>query len=387
MAGGDGGSDPGPATTLVDAGKFICVGLPFPMGCTNPRQANLVGNFPAMWAYHRTMLAELERLVPNISQRLRVVVGFSNGAHTIAGYMALPEPNLLPGFTTYILAEGGDQGDYRHLAGRHVCVAWGEVGRTNKTGSLQLAAAAEAAQMKVVRVPQPGVGHAFDNVGKTAARQWLQGTVIASLVAETVAMLEKGDPGGYAAAKQLEVLAEGTEVEATFKEALAAAEAEAAEEFRELEDRIAGLPAKGAQTAAAESLRAFLRTYAGSEPAKAAQVMIDKIAQQELEALLESLPADPKPPKRRAAAVKLRKFAAIWPGSFAAATVRQTLDTYSDQAWEELRLSPPERPTPQQITALVAKCRKFLAEWPGTTGQRAALEVLGTLGRAELEQP
>jgi dienelactone hydrolase len=309
MGGADGGSDPGPGAALVDAGKFICVGLPFPVGCNNPRQANMVGDFQAMWDYHQTMLEELERLIPNISPAFRVVAGFSNGAHTIAGYMALAEPNQPPGFTTYILAEGGNQGDFRHLAGRHVCVAWGELGRSNKPGSLQLAAAAEAAQLKVHRVLQPGVGHAFDPAAKAAVREWLQDAVIASLIAEAREALEKNSAAGRAAAKQLEVLAEGPEAESAFKEALAAADRAAEEEFRALEARLAGKPATANRTATAESLRVFLKSHG----------------------------------------------------------------------------SPPERTTPQQRAALAGKCRKFVADWPGTTGERAALALLGTLGQTELD--
>jgi hypothetical protein len=338
-----------------------------------------------MWDYHQTMLEELERLIPNISPAFRVVAGFSNGAHTIAGYMALAEPNQPPGFTTYILAEGGNQGDFRHLAGRHACVAWGELGRSNKPGSLQLAAAADAAQLKVHRVPQPGVGHAFDPAAKTAVREWLQDTVIASLIAEAREALEKKSAAGYAAAKQLAVLAEGTEAEAEFEEALAAAEATAEAEFRALEARLAGKPATANRTAAADSLRGFLKSHGGSEPAKAARAMLDELAQAELDTLMETLPADPKPAQRQAAAVKLRKFVTTWPDAAATVTVRQTLDAWSDEAWAELGLSLPERTTPQQRAALAGKCRKFVADWPGSSGERAALALLGTLGQAKLD--
>jgi hypothetical protein len=48
-------------------------------------------------------------------------------------------------------------------------------------------------------------------------------------------------------------------------------------------------------------------------------------------------------------------------------------------------LSLPERTTPQQRAALAGKCRKFVADWPGSSGERAALALLGSLGQAELD--
>ena len=80
MTGGGGNFRAGGADQLVDTSRFVRVGLPFPKGANNPRQGNMVGDFPTMWAYHRQMLAKLEELVPNIHPRMRIAAGFSNGA-------------------------------------------------------------------------------------------------------------------------------------------------------------------------------------------------------------------------------------------------------------------------------------------------------------------
>ena len=81
LAGGEGGNAPASAGNLVDQDKFIMAGLPYPKGANCPRQANKVGDFPTIWAYHHAMLDEIHKVVPNINRDLRVLAGFSNGGH------------------------------------------------------------------------------------------------------------------------------------------------------------------------------------------------------------------------------------------------------------------------------------------------------------------
>ncbi len=108
MGGGDGTSDADGA--LVDVGRFIRIGVPFPKDANNPRQSNMVGHYPVIWQYQKTMLDELRRVVPNISPSVRIIGGFSNGGHTIAGNMQFPHTDMPDYFTIYVFADGGGVG-------------------------------------------------------------------------------------------------------------------------------------------------------------------------------------------------------------------------------------------------------------------------------------
>jgi len=181
MHGGDGGV--GLRTGLADPERFVHAALPYPKGADNPRQKNMVGDFPAMWQYHVQLLQELHRAVPNISPALRVLAGFSNGGHAIDGFLTLrtagggPSP-LGRFFNVFILADGGmGWGDYRALRGKHLFVCWGEKGRTNKRNCMRLAAKARAAGVHVRAVPMADVGHAFPKTYEQQARAWLEDQV------------------------------------------------------------------------------------------------------------------------------------------------------------------------------------------------------------------
>ena len=70
----------------------------------------MVGHYPVIWQYQKTMLDELPRVVPNISPSVRIIGGFSNGGHTIAGNMQFPHTDMPDYFTIYVFADGGGVG-------------------------------------------------------------------------------------------------------------------------------------------------------------------------------------------------------------------------------------------------------------------------------------
>jgi len=83
LSGGTGGNQPTGGYVMVDKSKFAILALPYPSTAPAPREALGGGKMEAIYAYHQAMLAEVQRILPNIDPRIRIVAGFSNGAHTI----------------------------------------------------------------------------------------------------------------------------------------------------------------------------------------------------------------------------------------------------------------------------------------------------------------
>ena len=179
MGGGDGGNTIGSCPALVDSDEFICAGLPFPKGASNPRQANMVGDFRKIWKYHQPMLEELYRAVPNIDKRLRIIGGFSNGAHCIDGLLG-DAPDYVNWFNVFVLVEGGGHArHWPHKENQFACVLWGEKSidkKLNIGGSdIRLA---KTAKMTVMSEEMTGVGHEFPQQYQAKVREWITTTVI-----------------------------------------------------------------------------------------------------------------------------------------------------------------------------------------------------------------
>ena len=130
------------------------------------------------------MLAKLVQMVPNLDPRLRVVVGFSNGAHTIGGCLSQGEQSFYGFFNVFVLIEGGYSNIYAYppLPGRYFYVAWG----TGKDGDgndfgLKLVDAAKKARMNVESHAMEGVGHDFPATEERKVNAWLRTVVIPNL--------------------------------------------------------------------------------------------------------------------------------------------------------------------------------------------------------------
>ncbi len=222
LAGGEGGT--APASGFLPPGDFVLVGLPYPKGSANPAQPNMVGDFAKVWAYHRAMIDDVHRLLPNIDRRSSILAGFSNGGHAIDGMLRtrngpaptdgvptnsiliqgarLPKPpysdpdsadgarpakvTLIQGslgftvsdyFGILIAADGGGTsytsiGQLQALKGRYAYVCWGEKSPNRRSGEAFAralkgkGATVEASEMK-------GVGHAFPETEQAKIRDWL----------------------------------------------------------------------------------------------------------------------------------------------------------------------------------------------------------------------
>ncbi|MEN9536195.1 MAG: hypothetical protein RLZZ178_192, partial [Verrucomicrobiota bacterium] len=109
LGGGEGGNQPSGA--FLPADDFILVGLPYPKGANNPAQANMVGDYGKVWDYHRFMLEEIAKVIPNLDRSRSIIAGFSNGAHAIDGMLRLSDsPKLTDYFGIFLFADGGGTG-------------------------------------------------------------------------------------------------------------------------------------------------------------------------------------------------------------------------------------------------------------------------------------
>jgi hypothetical protein len=172
LAGGDGSHTIGAGYQIADPRRFVLVGLPYPQGADDKYQDTMVGDFPRIWKYHRAMLQELTRRVPNISPAHWAVGGFSNGGHCIDGFLKIHQPAST--FAAFILVEGGGYrgGHYSSaVQGKPVLVAWGALS-SHRPVAKNLAHRLKFAGMIVDTMEMQGVGHAFPANYQQLASQW-----------------------------------------------------------------------------------------------------------------------------------------------------------------------------------------------------------------------
>ncbi|NBR42302.1 MAG: hypothetical protein EBU04_05410 [Verrucomicrobia bacterium] len=180
LAGADGGNTPN--RSFLPTGDFILVGLPYPQGANNPKQANMVGDFSRIWTYHRTMLDEIAHFIPNIDRSRSILAGFSNGAHAIDGMFRVSgnKPPLTDYFGVFILADGGGT-DYTSigilpdLTGKHVYACWGEKSPNRRT-SAKLAREMKSFGADTAADEIKGSGHAFPETEFPKIAAWLEKT-------------------------------------------------------------------------------------------------------------------------------------------------------------------------------------------------------------------
>jgi hypothetical protein len=184
LGGGEGGNRPD--GSFLPAGDFILVGLPYPKGANNPKQANMVGDYGKVWTYHRFMLEEIAKTIPNIDRSRSIIAGFSNGGHSIDGMLRLSgKPKLTDYFGTFIFADGGgtvysSKGSLPDLKGKFAYACWGGEKGSNKLATGQLPKALKAKGATVVGSEMAGVGHSFGESEKPKVAEWLEKVALAT---------------------------------------------------------------------------------------------------------------------------------------------------------------------------------------------------------------
>lgn len=181
LAGGDGNSRFNTAEALVNEEDFVLVGMNYPASIPEPQYATVQGKIDQIWALHEKMLAKLQDMIPNLDPRMRVIVGFSNGAHVIGGCLAHQIDGLSHYFNVFVLVEGGnsDSFNYPPLPGRYYYVATGGAqGGRGVDFNTMLANYARKAGMNVETRIMEGVGHDFPDAEQARVRSWLENTVV-----------------------------------------------------------------------------------------------------------------------------------------------------------------------------------------------------------------
>jgi len=184
LGGGEGGNQPN--KSFLPEGDFILVGLPYPKGANNPAQASMVGDYAKVWAYHRFMLEEVAKVVPNIDKACSIIAGFSNGGHAIDGMLRLSSgPKLTDYFGIFVFADGGgtaysSKGNLPNLKGKFAYACWGSEKGSNKPNTSQLPKALKAKGATVVGSEMAGVGHAFDASEHPKIAAWLEKVALAA---------------------------------------------------------------------------------------------------------------------------------------------------------------------------------------------------------------
>lgn len=184
LGGGDGGNQPD--GSFLPAGDFILVGLPYPKGANNPKQANMVGDYGKVWAYHRFMLEEIAKVIPNLDRSRSIIAGFSNGGHAIDGMLRLSaKPRLTDQFGVFIFADGGGTayssfGALNDLNGKFAYACWGAEKGSNKPDTSYLPAALKAKGATVVGSEMAGIGHGFAETEKRKIAEWLAKVALAA---------------------------------------------------------------------------------------------------------------------------------------------------------------------------------------------------------------
>lgn len=187
LAGGDGTSRFNAAEKLVNEEQFVLVAMNYPAAVPQPAFATTQGRIGEIWDLHEKMLAKLQEMIPNIDPRLRVIVGFSNGAHVIGGSLSEQIDGLSHYFNVFVLIEGGDAKSFEYpaLPGRYFYIASGATkDGDGKEFNMKLANAARKAGMKVEAHMMEGVGHDFPDSEQARVRSWLENTVIPAQLAQ-----------------------------------------------------------------------------------------------------------------------------------------------------------------------------------------------------------
>jgi len=183
LEGGDGGDQP--HSDFLPPGDYVLAGLPYPKGANHPTVNYIVGDFPTIWKFHRTMLEEIYRKVPNIDRSTSIIAGFSNGAHSIDGMLRLnlpPEERVSAYFRVFILVEGGGwtSGDFPGMKGKFAYVAFGEnSGLTRTVPRVAQGLIAQGAQVRLSMMRN--TGHSFADFEKETVKHWLAEEVFPKL--------------------------------------------------------------------------------------------------------------------------------------------------------------------------------------------------------------
>lgn len=181
LTGGKGGNALGAAYALAGKEDFVCASLPYPSYEGRDifaRQRD--GGLVEFWDAHRTMLDEIAKAIPNLDPEVRVIAGFSNGAHSMGGYCSQVGEEFGTYFNVFVFGDGGvHSADWskKFFRDAHAYVCWGETS-DNKDMGLSTSDACDSARMILTKSEMPATGHKFTDEEKAKVKTWLLETVV-----------------------------------------------------------------------------------------------------------------------------------------------------------------------------------------------------------------
>lgn len=183
IGGGKGSNQPGGGFPLVDKSQYVIAGLPYPDTAPSPNKAMGEGKMELILDYQQTMLAELIKLLPNLDPQVKVVAGFSNGAHTIGSAVASGRKEYTEFFNAFVVIEGGAQTNSakKKLRDKYGYFAWGNTGNGSKEYMRAMMQAAKDARLEITEHEMEGIAHEFPESEKALVKAWIEKTVIPGL--------------------------------------------------------------------------------------------------------------------------------------------------------------------------------------------------------------
>lgn len=371
LNGGEG--NPGINTGPVGEDHFVVISMPLYKVSGKGAVAVLDPDGELIWSCYRTMLAELERIVPNVHPEARVIGGFSNGANTTA--VLLNQIKEFPDhFKGYLLWEGGNMlVPSKTLAGDSLFVLYGETslgkqGESIASAATRAGADAEFSEMK-------GVGHDAPARFHPDIRSWIDRKVLYKELPDHMRVLQDSvKKGRWPDAVRLHGLVRGVLIDDARSEIKAAQEA-----FEKIsaagDEASRKLPGPEPSRATLEKWKKFVEDWQGFPCSGNPRDACEKWASGELKEILN------QPDSSRGKA--LRKFADAWTGFQARSAALAALDEIGAGALEAIL-------TGQKGAALVSQLQKFAREYDGTSSAARALaklqEIRETQAAAILER-
>jgi len=195
IAGGGGGDKVAPAKELVDFDRYVVIALPFPDGSEPAKDWwEKPEGAAACSAYHEAILDEIHRLIPNIDPRLRAVMGYSNGAHTLNHAMAEEWLGYKKSFNVFVTIEGGgdDRQGYDFARGKHYYYAYGDKSPVLDY-QVRVLAKLEESRPELLVSKMVDTGHQFPATEKTKVGKWFTEVVEPSLLVDVAEKQARSD--------------------------------------------------------------------------------------------------------------------------------------------------------------------------------------------------
>jgi hypothetical protein len=364
-----GPGNPGIRTGMVSEDHWVIISMP--LYKVNPAQGLLLleEDTGLIWSSFRTMLAELERIVPNLHPEARVVAGFSNGANC-QSVLLNRIPEFREAFRGYILWDGGNQlSNFKALSGKSLYVLYGEKSLGRAYGA-PIAASASKAGADAEFVEMKGVGHDAPASYHPQIKEWIEKHVLYKDLPEAFrALTDAVKQSRWPEAVRQYVRVSGLLIDEAREEVAPTREA-----FRKMcaacDDAAAKLPGSEPTKATLAAWKKFATEWFPCPGAEKAREGCNRFGESELEAA-------------RGQAKALRKFLDDWKGFAVRQSAIDALETLAGPELEAL-LAKTKGP------ALLGPLQRFARDYDGTPSARKATErhqqVREELAGAILEQ-